>query len=187
MPDQKPPVPPSAKQSKNGIVQADAESRSKKEATSAKLPKKPRGKKSSKSAELVATERQVTKSMEKTLMDPKMTMEVPEGVREMAERTVGQAEKAFDAFLSAAHQSVAMIPNPTTEMSKKTLALTEKNMKAAFECARKLLHAKDIQEVMQIQSEFFKRQFAAAGEQMKQMGTDTASAAKSAASDFNKS
>ena len=52
-------------------------------------------------------------------------------------------------------------------------------MKAAFEYARKLAHAKDIQEVMQIQSEFFKSQFAAAGEQMKQMGAYAVSASNS--------
>ena len=49
-----------------------------------------------------------------------------------------------------------MIPNPATEMSKKTLALTERNMKVVFDYARKLLHAKDMQEVMQIQGQFFK-------------------------------
>ena len=49
-------------------------------------------------------------------MDPKMTMQVPDSVRELAEKTVGQAERAFDAFLSAAQQSVAMIPNPANEM-----------------------------------------------------------------------
>ena len=81
----------------------------------------------------------------------------PDAVRELAETTVEQAERAVDALLSAAHQSVVMIPNPATEMSKKTLALTEQNMKVFFDCARKLLHAKDLQEVMQIQSQFFKR------------------------------
>ena len=45
---------------------------------------------------------------------------------------------------------------PTTEMSKKTLDLTEQNMKVVFDYARKLLRAKDMQEVVQIQSEFFK-------------------------------
>jgi hypothetical protein len=34
-------------------------------------------------------------------------------------------------------------------------------MKAAFEYARKLLHAKDMQEVMQIQADFFKSQVSA--------------------------
>ena len=185
MPDQKPQAPPPAKGSKKSIVQGDAESRPTKEAVVKKSPKKAR--QVPKTAELVATEPQVTTSIEKTVMDPKMTMQVPDSVRELAEKTVGQAERAFDAFLSAAQQSVAMIPSPANEMSKKTLAHTEQNMKAAFEYARKLAHAKDIQEVMQIQSEFFKSQFAAAGEQMKQMGADAVSASKSAARDFDKS
>ena len=84
------------------------------------------------------------------MMDQKMMMEVPTQVRELAEKTVNQAEKAFEAFLTAANQSVAMIPGPTTEMSKKTLSLTEKNMKAAFDHARQLVHAKDMQEAIEI-------------------------------------
>jgi hypothetical protein len=60
-------------------------------------------------------------------------------------------------------------------------------MKAAFEYARKLLHAKDMQEVMQIQGDFFKSQIAAAEEQMKQMGKEAVSAAKDVAQDSSKS
>jgi phasin len=120
-------------------------------------------------------------------MDPKMTI-VPEAVRDVAEQAVEQTEKAFDAFLSAANKSVAMIPSPVTDISKKTLAFTEQNMKAAFEYARKLLHAKDMQEIMQIQGDFFKNQLAAAQEQMKQMGSGAVSAAKDVThQDVNKS
>ena len=114
MPDQKPQAPPPAKGSKKSIVQADAESRPTKEAVVKKSSK--RARQVPKTAELVATEPQVTTSIEKTVMDPKMTMQVPDSVRELAEKTVGQAERAFDAFLSAAQQSVAMIPNPANEM-----------------------------------------------------------------------
>jgi hypothetical protein len=46
---------------------------------------------------------------------------------------------------------------------------------------------KDIQEVLQIQSDFFKSQLAAAQEQMKQMGTEAASAAKELEQDIKKS
>jgi phasin len=79
-----------------------------------------------------------------------------------------------------------MMPSPATDISKKTLALTEQNMKSAFEYARKLLHAKDIQEVLQIQGDFFHSQLAAAQEQMKQMGTGAVSAAKDLEQDINK-
>jgi phasin len=151
MPNEKPPARPPAKKNKNkkGIVPADAESRSTKKAASKKSAEKP----PIGTAESVATEAPTTTSMEKSAA---MEMQVPDAVRELAEKTVGQAERAFDAFISAAHQSIAMIPNPATEMSKKTLALTEQNMKVVFDYARKLLHAKDMQEVMQIQGQFFK-------------------------------
>jgi phasin len=154
MPNEKPPAKPPTKKNKKGIVQADAESRSTRKTASKKSAEKPRQViESSQTVELVATEAPITKSMEKSATTK---MKVPDAVRELAETTVGQAERAFDAFLSAAHKSVAMIPSPATEMSKKTLALTEQNMKVAFDHARKLLHAKDMQEVVQIQSEFFK-------------------------------
>ena len=155
MPNEKPPARPPAK-NKKGIVQANAESRSTKKAASKKSAEKPRQViESSKAAESVATEAPITRSMEKSAT---MKMGVqPDAVRELAETAVEQAERAVDALLSAAHQSVVMIPNPATEMSKKTLALTEQNMKVVFDYARKLLHAKDLQEVMQIQAQFFKR------------------------------
>jgi hypothetical protein len=155
MPNEKPPARPPAKQNKKGIVQADAESRSIKKASRKKSAEKPRQEsESSQTAELVATEAPTTTPMEKSATAAKM--QVPDAVRELAEKTVGQAERAFDACLSAAHKSVAMIPNPATEMSKKTLDLTEQNMKVVFDYARKLVRAKDLQEVMQIQGQVFK-------------------------------
>ena len=113
-------------------------------------------------------------------MDPKIPMQVPNAVRELAEKTVEQAERAFEAFMSAANKSIAAVPNPATDLSKKTLTITEQNMKAAFDHARKLIHAKDLQEVMQLQAEFLKNQFAAAGEQMKELTTQVSSAAADA-------
>src|ERR1700681_3979683 len=119
-------------------------------------------------------------STKEAAMDPKTMMQVPNAVRELAEKSVEQAEKAFEAFMSAASKSVAMVPSPATEMSKNTLTLAEKNMKAAFDHARKLIHAKDVQEVMQLQADFLRTQFAAAGEQMKELSTRGVSAAKDA-------
>jgi phasin len=111
-------------------------------------------------------------------MDPKMTMEVPTQVREIAEKSVDQAEKAFQAFISAANQSVAMVPPPATELSKKALSLTEQNMKAAFDHVRKLVQAKDMQEAMHLQTEFLKSQFAAVTDQLKEIGEGIQSTAK---------
>jgi len=49
---------------------------------------------------------------------------------------------------------------------------------AAFEHARKLVHVTDLQEAVQIQSEFLRSQFTNAGEHMRQITGDVMSAAK---------
>jgi phasin len=112
------------------------------------------------------------------MMDPKLTMEVPAQVREFAEKSVDQAEKAISSFMDSASKSVAMIPGPMTDVATQALAITEANLKASFEHARKLMHAKDINEVMQLQSDFLRNQFGAATEQLKQMTGGVVTAAK---------
>jgi phasin len=110
------------------------------------------------------------------MSEPKL--EVPAELRDLAEKTIDQAERAFGMFFEAAHKSVATIPAPGTEMSKQALAFTEQNMKAAFEHARKLVHATDLHEAMQIQSEFLRSQFTNAGDHMRQITGDVMSAAQ---------
>jgi phasin len=110
------------------------------------------------------------------MSEPKL--EVPAELRDLAEKTIDQAERAFGMFFDAANKSVAAIPSPGTEMSKQALAFTQQNMKAAFEHARKLVHATDLQEAMQIQSEFLRSQFTNAGEHMRQITGDVMSATK---------
>ena len=97
-------------------------------------------------------------------------LEVPAQIKEVAEKTIDQAERGFRAFIEAANKSVSMIPNPTTDMSLKALSLTEQNMKAAFDHAKKLLQANDLQEAMRLQAEFLKAQYETATEQLKEMG-----------------
>src|SRR5260370_2988928 len=101
------------------------------------------------------------------MVEPKL--EVPAELRDLAEKTIDQAEKAFGLFFDAAGKSIASIPNPGADISKQALSFTEQNMKAAFEHARRLVHATDLQQAMQIQSEFLKSQFTNAGEHMKQI------------------
>jgi phasin len=115
------------------------------------------------------------------MIEPKL--EVPAELREMAEKTIDQAEKAFEMFFDAAGKSMASVPPPGVEISKQALSFTEQNMKAAFEHARKLVHATDLQEAMRIQSEFLKSQFTNAGEHMRQITGGVMSAARDASKD----
>jgi phasin len=109
--------------------------------------------------------------------------EVPAEVRNMAEKAIEQAEKAFGMFLDAANKSLASIPLQTTEVSKKALSFTEQNMKAAFDHAKQVVQTTDLQEAMRIQSEFLKSQFTNAGEQIKKITGEIMSAAKDATKD----
>jgi phasin len=77
-------------------------------------------------------------------------------------------------------KSIGSIPNPGADISKQALSFTEQNMKAAFEHARRLVHATDLQQAMQIQSEFLRSQFTNAGEHMRQITGGVMPAAKDA-------
>ena len=77
--------------------------------------------------------------------------------------------------MESASKSVAVVPSPMNDAAQQSLAITEKNLKAAFEHARKLMNAKDISEVMQLQTEFLRNQFGIATEQSRQMSGGIAS------------
>jgi phasin len=115
------------------------------------------------------------------MAEPKL--EVPAELRELAEKTIEQAETAFRMFFDAASKSMASLPGPGTEVSRQALVFTEENMKAAFEHARKLVHATDIQQAMQIQSEFLRSQFTYAGEHMREITAKVLSAGRDTAKD----
>ena len=105
-------------------------------------------------------------------------LEVPAELRDLAEKTIDQAEKAFGLFFDAASKSMTAVPGAGTEVSKQALSFTEQNMKAAFEHARKLVQATDLQEAMRIQSEFLRTQFTNAGEHMREITGKIMSAGK---------
>ena len=112
------------------------------------------------------------------MIEPKI--EVPAELRDLVEKTIDQTEKAFGMFFDAANKSVTAVSSPGSEISKQALTFTEQNMKAAFEHARKLVHATDLQQAMQIQSEFLRSQFTTAGDHMRQITGGVMSAAKDA-------
>ena len=187
MPENKLPNPSPAKRNKKSMVQSDAEARSARKATSKKPPKTvlpppqiDQIEEPPNSVELAAAETPFTSPMEKTAIDPKMTMQVPDAVRDLAARTIDQAENAFGMFFDAAKKSMASIRSPGTEISKKALSFTQQNMKAAFDHARKLVQATDLQQAMQIQSEFLKSQFTNAAQKMQQITSEIVPSAKDA-------
>ena len=104
--------------------------------------------------------------------------EVPNEIREFAERSVDQARKAFEGFVDVAHKTIGAVDTAaaSTQTSVKSvgsqvLTFAEQNVNSAFEFVNKLVHAKDPQEALTIQSEFLKTQIGALQEQAKTIGT----------------
>jgi phasin len=103
--------------------------------------------------------------------------QIPSEVRDFAEKSVEQARKAFEGFSGAAQKALSSMDSsgvPFSEgakdMSLTALSYAETNVKAAFDLAEKLVQAKDAQEVLQLQSDFMKKQFESFQEQAKEFG-----------------
>jgi phasin len=109
--------------------------------------------------------------------------EIPTEMRDFAEKSVEQARKAIDGFMSAAQKTVDTFEGSTntlqataTDATRKTFSYAEQNLSAAFDLAQRMVRAKDPQEAMQIQAEFVRSQFQAMQTQMKEFGSMAQSA-----------
>src|SRR5580692_4256762 len=113
---------------------------------------------------------------EATMTNP--PFEVPNDLRDFAQRSVDQARKAFEGFVTVAQKAMGAADNATEtaqqnvkSVGSQVLGFTEQNVNAALELAHKLVQAKDPQEVFAMQSEFLKTQLANLQSQAKEIGT----------------
>jgi phasin len=103
--------------------------------------------------------------------------DIPDQMREVADRSVDQAKKAFNDFMEATQSAVAKaegsaktVREGAVDLSRQALAFVEENVAASFDLAQKLVRARTIEEVAALQKEFLRRQAAAAAEQGKNLG-----------------
>lgn len=91
----------------------------------------------------------------------KQPFEIPEAMRDVAERNVEQAREAYDQFVDVAHQAQSIVEQSSGAMAdgardiqSLTMKFAEQNMSASFAFASRLANASDIQEAFQIQQKF---------------------------------
>lgn len=113
--------------------------------------------------------------------------EVPTDMRAFAEQSVEQARKAFDSFMSAAYGTAsafegqaAAMRKGSEDMRQKAMAFAERNVTSSFEFANRLVRAKDLQEVIALQTEYVQAQIKVLTEQAKELGQAAAQAARDA-------
>jgi len=103
--------------------------------------------------------------------------EIPTELRDFAERSVDQARKAFEGFVSVAQKAAGTVDgaaataqNSAKSVGSQVFGFAEQNLNAAFDLAHKLVQAKDPQEAFALQSEFLKSQIASLEAQAKEIG-----------------
>ena len=103
--------------------------------------------------------------------------EIPGQMRKFAEQSVEQAKQAFDGYISAAQKAVtaagghaATAQAGAKNIGEMAMGFAEKNISSSFDFAKKMVQAKDLQEVMRLQSEYVQKQMQTLGEQAKNLG-----------------
>jgi phasin len=114
--------------------------------------------------------------------------EIPKEMRSMAEASFDQARKAFEKFLATAQQAAGSIEERgatvragAKDIGAKAISYAEKNVQASLDYAQSLLHAKDLNEIMRLHSEYVQTQMRALAEQASEMGQIVSRAAIDAA------
>jgi phasin len=110
--------------------------------------------------------------------------ELPPEMRALAERSVEQARQAFDGFISAAHQAVTALEGQAEtarkgakDVTEKAMSFAQQNIASSFELAQQLVRAKDVQEVLRLQSDYVRKQMQVLTEQARVLGESTRKAA----------
>lgn len=120
--------------------------------------------------------------------DPMSAFEIPTEMRKMAEQSVEQARKAFDGFISAANTAVSDLEGRASvasagakDVGAKAMSFAQRNIAASFEFAQQLVRARDMEEIMRIQSDYVKAQMQALSDQAKELRDAAGKAASEAA------
>ena len=111
------------------------------------------------------------------LKNPMGNFEIPTEMRNVAEQSVVQARQAFDGFMSAAQKAIERVEEQTVAAQagakgagEKAMSFAEKNISSSFDFAQRLVRAKDMEEMMRIQSEFMRSQMETLSNQAKELG-----------------
>ncbi|MGA7451712.1 MAG: phasin family protein [Rhodoplanes sp.] len=117
--------------------------------------------------------------------------EIPKEMRAVAEQSVEQAKLAFNNYLQAAQEAVSTFDQwvkasqvGAQGLCNKAMNFAQRNVLSAFEFAQKTVQAKDIQELIQTQTEFVQSQMQVLSEQVKYLGEAATKAAMDSLKDL---
>ena len=90
------------------------------------------------------------------------------------------SQPAAQKATGRADTTAASVQSNTKHLGTKAMSFAEQNVRTAFDLAQKLVRAKDVQEVVALQTEYARTQVAAAQTQAKELGALVQTAAAAA-------
>ena len=120
-------------------------------------------------------------------MPEKQTFEIPQQLLDLAEKNVEQARATYGQFMDAMTQAMSAWPSAPANapasrfkaVHERAIQFAKENAEAGFALARELAKAKDLQEVLRLQSKFAQQQMQAYARQAQDLGRLVAEAARS--------
>jgi len=121
-------------------------------------------------------------------MTKNQAFDIPQQFRELAEQNVEQASAAYGQFMNAMTQAMSMwwTALPANEMTSgfkavqdRAVRFAKQNADAGFALASSLANAKDIQDVIALQTHYAQSQMHTYGLQAQELGRLMAEAARS--------
>jgi phasin len=111
--------------------------------------------------------------------------QIPPEMRALAEKSVEQAKQAVEGFITAAHRTISSFEGQAETARKgakdvggKAMEFAERNITSSFDFAQKLVRAKDVQEMLELQASYIRTQMEVLAEQAKELGQSTGKMAK---------
>lgn len=96
----------------------------------------------------------------------KLDATVPESVRALAEKTVNQARDAYERGKASLEESIDALERSfdaagqgATAYNRKLIDIAQRNLNSGFDLAKSLAGAKNLAEIVELQSAFIRNQF----------------------------
>jgi hypothetical protein len=97
--------------------------------------------------------------------------------RTMIAQNIEQARGAMARYFRILENQMSTLPLGETDQAKTFRSYVERNVAASFEFSDKLLRAKDFEDVVRLQAEFFQTQLRALTDESKGLGEEASKAA----------
>jgi phasin len=118
---------------------------------------------------------------------PEKTFEIPQQLRELTEKNIEQARTAYGQLMDALTQAMTAWSAPSEAMTsgfkavqERAIQFAKENAEAGFALANELTKAKDLQDVLRLQSSFAQKQMESYARQAQVLGRLIAEAMRGA-------